>query len=145
MNLAEIAQKALHPVQNGPMQQCSTYKDLKKVIDLLCSLPLEQRRKVPGINPERADIIIAGAAILEVFMKELSLDAITINRARPAGRSPCRLSLAHGQLSPARGTLVPPAERAPAGAVVRDQRGACPDRHQPRALEMFDSAQDQAP
>ena len=27
------------------------YKDLKKVIDLLCPLPLEQRRKVPGMNP----------------------------------------------------------------------------------------------
>ena len=48
------------------------------MIDLLCSLPLEQRRKVPGINPERADIIIPGAVILEVFMKELALDAITI-------------------------------------------------------------------
>ncbi len=54
------------------------YKDLRKVIDLLCSLPLEERRKIPGINPERADIIIPGAAILDLFMKELSLDSITI-------------------------------------------------------------------
>jgi len=76
MNLAEIAQKALHPGADSSDAAVLTYKDLKKVIDLLCSLPLEQRRKVPGINPERADIIIAGAAILEVFMKELSLDVI---------------------------------------------------------------------
>ncbi len=54
-----------------------TYRDLRKVIDLLCSLPLEERRKVSGINPERADIIIAGAVILETFMKELALDSIT--------------------------------------------------------------------
>ena len=47
------------------------------MIDLLCSLPLDQRRKVPGMNPERADIIIAGAAILDTFMKELGLDSIT--------------------------------------------------------------------
>jgi exopolyphosphatase/guanosine-5'-triphosphate,3'-diphosphate pyrophosphatase len=46
------------------------------VIDLICSLPLDQRRKVPGMNPERADIIIAGAAILDTFMKELGLDFI---------------------------------------------------------------------
>ena len=30
------------------------------------------------MNPERADIIIPGAAILDMFMKELSLDSITI-------------------------------------------------------------------
>ncbi len=77
MNLAEIAEKALHP-SSGPSGQSLMYKDLKKVIDLICPLPLEQRRKVPGMNPERADIIIAGAAILETFMKELGLDEITI-------------------------------------------------------------------
>ena len=75
MNLAEIAQKALH--QNGSNgDPVLSGKDLQKVIELLCSLPLDQRRKVPGMNPERADIIIAGAAILESFMKELGLDAI---------------------------------------------------------------------
>jgi exopolyphosphatase/guanosine-5'-triphosphate,3'-diphosphate pyrophosphatase len=76
MNLTEIARKALHPNAAAPVSTL-TYRDLKKVIDLLCSLPLEQRRKIPGINPERADIIIGGAAILDVFMKEFSFDAIT--------------------------------------------------------------------
>jgi len=83
MNLAEIAQKALHPHADPADAAVLTYKDLKKVIDLLCSLSLEQRRKVPGINPERADIIIPGAAILDVFMKELSkgvLKDLVINR-----------------------------------------------------------------
>ena len=76
MNLAEIAQKALH--QNGSNADAVlTSRDLQKVIELLRSLPLEQRRKVPGMNPERADIIIAGSAILEIFMKELGLESIT--------------------------------------------------------------------
>ncbi|MGA2912418.1 MAG: Ppx/GppA phosphatase family protein [Methanoregula sp.] len=77
INLAEIAQKAYHQNENTG-ENILTYKDLRKVIDLLCSLPLDQRRKVPGINPERADIIIPGAAILDMFMKELSLDVITV-------------------------------------------------------------------
>jgi len=77
MNLAEIAQKAFHQTGNSGENILSS-RDLRKVIDLLCSLPLEQRRKIPGINPERADIIIPGAAILDVFMKELSFDSITI-------------------------------------------------------------------
>jgi exopolyphosphatase/guanosine-5'-triphosphate,3'-diphosphate pyrophosphatase len=76
MNLAEIAQKALYP-NTGSSETVLTFRDLQTVIGLLCSLPLEQRRKVPGMNPERADIIIAGAAILEIFMKELGIDAIT--------------------------------------------------------------------
>jgi len=81
MNLAEIAEKALHSSSGssgGASGQTLSYKDLKKVIDLLCPLPLEQRRKVPGMNPERADIIIAGAAILDTFMKEVGLTEISI-------------------------------------------------------------------
>ncbi|MDO9325151.1 MAG: Ppx/GppA phosphatase family protein [Methanoregula sp.] len=76
MNLAEIAQKALHP--NGGAEHILTHRDLKKAIGIICSLPLEQRRKIPGINPERADIIVPGAAILDTFMQELSLDSITV-------------------------------------------------------------------
>lgn len=76
MNLAEIANRTLHQ-NTTPQAPDLTYRDLKKVIQLICSLPLEQRKKIPGINPERADIIIAGAAILDTFMKELSLERIT--------------------------------------------------------------------
>jgi exopolyphosphatase/guanosine-5'-triphosphate,3'-diphosphate pyrophosphatase len=75
MNLAEIAQKAIH--QNGNNSDpVLSLKDLQKVIALLCSLPLDQRRKVPGMNPERADIIIAGAAILDTILKDLGIDSI---------------------------------------------------------------------
>jgi exopolyphosphatase/guanosine-5'-triphosphate,3'-diphosphate pyrophosphatase len=77
MNLAEIAQKAFS--QNGNSgENILVYRDLRKVIDMLCSVPLDERRKIPGMNPDRADIIIPGAAVLDVFMKELSLDSITV-------------------------------------------------------------------
>jgi exopolyphosphatase / guanosine-5'-triphosphate,3'-diphosphate pyrophosphatase len=75
MNLAEIAQKTLHP-NTIPVDTSISHKDLGRIVDILAALPLEQRKKVPGINPERADIIIAGAAILDTFMKELSLDSM---------------------------------------------------------------------
>ncbi|MGB7808020.1 HD domain-containing protein [Methanoregula sp.] len=77
MNMADIAAKALHP-EGDVSASVLAYRDLRKAIDLLCALPLEERRKVPGINAERADIIIAGAVILETFMKELGLESITI-------------------------------------------------------------------
>jgi exopolyphosphatase/guanosine-5'-triphosphate,3'-diphosphate pyrophosphatase len=76
MNLADIVQRSPHTEQNVPAGVL-TYRDLKKTIDLLCALPLEERRKSPGINPERADIIIAGAVILETFMREIGLESIT--------------------------------------------------------------------
>ncbi len=77
MNLAEIAHKAFSPNGNQG-ESVLLYRDLRKVIDLLCALPLDERRKIPGMNPDRADIIIPGAAILDLFMKELSLDSITV-------------------------------------------------------------------
>ena len=45
----------------------------------MCALPVEERAKVPGINPERADIIIPGAAIIDTLMDELNLAEIRIS------------------------------------------------------------------
>ena len=45
---------------------------------MLCSLPLVERRLVPGINPERADIIVPGAAILDSLMEELGLAEVRV-------------------------------------------------------------------
>ena len=53
-----------------------TYRDLQTTIRMLCSLSLEERRLVPGLTPARADIVIGGAAILDVFMEELGLTEI---------------------------------------------------------------------
>jgi len=75
MNLAEIAAKICRP-SVSPAENRLSRIDLRTVIGTLCSLPLEKRREVPGINPERADIIIHGAAILESFMDELAIDSI---------------------------------------------------------------------
>src|SRR5258707_10672923 len=78
MNLAEIAMRKEH--KRGLVKgDVLTRAQLRDVVTLLCSLPLEERRKVPGINPDRADIIIAGAAILETLMQELDLAGIGIS------------------------------------------------------------------
>jgi exopolyphosphatase/guanosine-5'-triphosphate,3'-diphosphate pyrophosphatase len=53
--------------------------DLKRVGALLRSKSLAERRRVEGINPERADIIVAGEAILEAIMEELGIDEIIVS------------------------------------------------------------------
>ena len=49
------------------------------MIRMLCSLPLEARRNVPGMNPERADILIAGAAVLDTLMEDLKLSELHVS------------------------------------------------------------------
>jgi exopolyphosphatase / guanosine-5'-triphosphate,3'-diphosphate pyrophosphatase len=78
INLAEIANKLIKKNVNGNGLVLSR-KNLKKVAPLLCFLPLEERRKIPAINPDRADIIIAGAAVMEAIMEELGLEEINVS------------------------------------------------------------------
>ena len=63
-----------------PLQSDDVLTDthLKQVIQHLCGLSLEERRKVPGLNPARADIIVAGAAILDTLMQELALSELRL-------------------------------------------------------------------
>ena len=42
----------------------------------LASLPLEQRRELPGLEPERAPVIVAGAAILQAVLRRYRLSSI---------------------------------------------------------------------
>ena len=54
--------------------------DLKKTISYLCSMSLQERRKVPGINPDRADIMIAGAAIIDTLMQEIGIRSLEVTQ-----------------------------------------------------------------
>lgn len=39
--------------------------DVERIITRLASSPLEERKSIPGMNPQRADIMLAGSLILE--------------------------------------------------------------------------------
>ncbi len=75
-NLADIAARAFS--SKRPQPDTLRHIHLRNVIKMLCALPLDKRKQVPGLNPERADIIIAGAAILDTFMEELDLSQIGV-------------------------------------------------------------------
>ena len=48
-------------------------------LERLAALPLEERRQVPALEPERAPVIVAGGAILVSLLDAYSLDAITVS------------------------------------------------------------------
>ncbi len=45
-------------------------------LERLAALPLEERRRVPGLEPERAPVIVAGAVILREVLDRYGLDEI---------------------------------------------------------------------
>lgn len=75
VNLAQIATK-MNGSRTNKRDLSLKYKDLKKIAALLCSLPLSERKKVAGINPDRADIIIGGTVILDAIMEEFRIEEI---------------------------------------------------------------------
>jgi exopolyphosphatase/guanosine-5'-triphosphate,3'-diphosphate pyrophosphatase len=77
-NLADVAAQALHG-RRRQREEPLAYEDLRRTAELLCAVPLEERRRVPGINPGRADIIIAGAAILDTLMEDLGITQVLVN------------------------------------------------------------------
>jgi exopolyphosphatase/guanosine-5'-triphosphate,3'-diphosphate pyrophosphatase len=48
-------------------------------LERLAALPLDERRRVPALDPERAPVIVAGAAILVAILDAYGLDAIRVS------------------------------------------------------------------
>lgn len=49
------------------------------LVDFMAGQTLEERKTVNGLQPKRADIIVAGGVILETILKKLHRDSITVS------------------------------------------------------------------
>lgn len=79
-NIAEIVANAgSTPVPTSFRNHELLLSDVQAITKRLCSMTLEQRRRIPGINPERADIIIGGSAILQTVMETVGASSIRIS------------------------------------------------------------------
>jgi exopolyphosphatase / guanosine-5'-triphosphate,3'-diphosphate pyrophosphatase len=53
--------------------------DVRQVFQRLCATPLAQRQRLRGLQPKRADVIIAGVAILLGAIDATGVDALTVS------------------------------------------------------------------
>jgi len=56
-----------------------TAAEVEQLIDWLASRTVEERRQVPGLNPERADIILAGLAVTAELLDRVRARNITVS------------------------------------------------------------------
>ena len=119
--IQNIAEMAAHtrpaPVPTSFRNYVLTLAEVQAISRRLCALTLDQRRRVPGINPERGDIILGGAAILQTAMETVGAANILISdRALREGIVVDRLMRDAPPISPAT------ADQALAGARLRSIR-----------------------
>ncbi len=58
-----------------------TAEACERMLTMLAALPLEERREVTGLHPDRAPTIVAGVAILIESMSAFGLDRMEVSEA----------------------------------------------------------------
>jgi exopolyphosphatase/guanosine-5'-triphosphate,3'-diphosphate pyrophosphatase len=65
-----LARLGAHEARRGAAQRLRVSpRDLEAIRRRLTSLPLAERRQLPGLKPSRADVIVAGAVVIEALMR----------------------------------------------------------------------------
>ncbi|MCF8010102.1 MAG: Ppx/GppA family phosphatase [Clostridiales bacterium] len=58
-----------------------TYNSIQKTLKILENTPVDKRKEIPGLQPERADIIVAGTRIVKIVMDCLEFNCIEVSEA----------------------------------------------------------------
>ena len=87
MSLGAVASAAEGLPEGAPLRNRRfTAKQIRRVRKELVALELEKRLRVPGLEPRRADLAVAGAILVDELLRGLGADEITL----------CDLSLREG-------------------------------------------------
>lgn len=78
-NLARMAQRR----NRYPLAMLHGYRlmatDLEEITDELLRKPLAKRARISGLNPERADVIVAGALVFRWLLRRTGIESIRIS------------------------------------------------------------------
>jgi exopolyphosphatase/guanosine-5'-triphosphate,3'-diphosphate pyrophosphatase len=80
-NLAAAAQRAAGLPSNGVQGMVIVQDALAELISRLAALPASERASVPGIKPARADLILAGAVVVQGVLRAGGFDALETTEA----------------------------------------------------------------
>jgi exopolyphosphatase / guanosine-5'-triphosphate,3'-diphosphate pyrophosphatase len=80
-NLAAAAQRAAGLPSNGVQGMVIERGALDRLVERLAALPAAERASVPGIKPARADIILAGAVVVQAVLQAGDFDGLETTEA----------------------------------------------------------------
>jgi exopolyphosphatase/guanosine-5'-triphosphate,3'-diphosphate pyrophosphatase len=53
--------------------------ELERVVEMLAAVPLEQRKSIAGLEPKRADVIVAGGLVALAFLRRAGAGSLTVS------------------------------------------------------------------
>ena len=78
LNLVAIAHQLEHQAAPERLNAVTvSYKDVAKLRDRLVRMDREERKRLPGLDRRRADVIVPGAVLIEHLMRSLGLRELT--------------------------------------------------------------------
>ena len=80
-NLAAAAQRAAGLPSNGVQGMVIEAQALEELVQRLAALPASERASIPGIKPARADLILAGAVVVQGVLLAGGFDALETTEA----------------------------------------------------------------
>jgi exopolyphosphatase/guanosine-5'-triphosphate,3'-diphosphate pyrophosphatase len=80
-NLAAAAQRAAGLPSNGVQGMVIEAEALEELVQRLAALPASERASIPGIKPARADLILAGAVVVQGVLLAGGFDALETTEA----------------------------------------------------------------
>ena len=76
---AAIDQQLVHYADAPPHGHVMSADRVAEIVTRLAALPLEQRRETVGLEPQRADVIVAGGHVLLGALAALGAEAMTVS------------------------------------------------------------------
>ena len=80
-NLGAAAMLAAELPSYGVQGHCLTRDFLDDLVDRVAAMTPQERRRIPGIKPERGDLILAGATVIQTVMEHVGASAIEVTEA----------------------------------------------------------------
>jgi exopolyphosphatase / guanosine-5'-triphosphate,3'-diphosphate pyrophosphatase len=78
-NLADVTARRIGDAPSTLRNYTVKVSDLRDTMEQLHKLSLEDRRRVPGLDPDRADIILGGAAVLMAILEGVHAEKLTVS------------------------------------------------------------------